>query len=1324
VLCVYASVYAQRGGLYSDVKILDSDERGITIEFRPKYFPNEKIYFDGNTFERPNFQFGYFRVSDQAGKEDIRGRVIQFALPGRRGSSVSVVSADYETVGGFSLAPVPEIEPLDGFGATKKFYKPNFTSQDFYPQSIVRLTDASSVKGWIVSDLIVTPYQYQSATKTLRKYTRIVVRIDYGSQESAFDGSEDDEWAQVSLINYPVAKRWVSVQTLQKTAAINSVLSSGTWFKMEVAEEGIYKIDANYLRSMGVDPSSLSSILDVKIFGADGRNIAENLNTPRPDDLPQMVVRYVDNNSNSKFDSDDYILFYGRGVTGWNYSPVQKQFSHYTNPYTNSNYYFLRVGANVATTQAQIVSVAGGSGGKVTTAMGKVFFDEDKFNFNQSGQQWVSPPLNPGESRVVSNKLTGWISGTSVRYRYFLYSRANVDATFTLEESGATIGSPFISRKSDGDLNSPIGTFANPTSGQFTVVPALTDQRSNVKFTYNAGGTVANGYIDWLEVYYQQQLTASNNVLVFSSADTSGIVEYAVNGFTTNSFDVYEVSNPNNLRKIVHQLDQLVGTCTFSDTLSPGEINTYWIGTAANYKQPKSFSKIPNSNIHGFAGAEFVIISHSEFKSEAQRLKTHKENLPPKKRLSTVVVDIDTIYNEFGIGMPDPVSIRDFLRYATTQWTIKPKYLLFFGDASFDFKSILNTDRSWVPSFQTNESNYKIDTYNYDDFFSYLDSANPTRVSIAHGRLTVRSIADARLLIDRIIQYETNIPKSTWKNIITIVGDDTWTPESQSETAHTEQAEELASFHTPEDFEVKKIYIGEYPTVFASSGRRKPAARQALLDQVNKGTLMLNYTGHGNPKVWAHESILTFDDVKSQFTNGGKLTFIVAATCDWGRFDEAGEQSSGEEVMVNRNGGAIGVLSATRAVWSDQNALTNYTFYDFLFSGSPVLRFGDAYLLTKNSLSQIVNKQKYHLLGDPTLYLAAPSEKISIDSINGISITNVDTVHALQKITITATVRDTNNLKKTGFTGTALVTVFDGDRRRSVSDMPGFTYRENGAIIYKGENSIKNGVMEASFIVPKDISYENKNGRISVYFSNASTDGRGYTRNFIVGGTNPQTVPDSAGPNISIYLDNPLFRSGDLVSENPTLIVDLKDSSGINSSGSGIGHRIEAWIDGGAKGIDLTEFYKGTIDSFQEGTVEYSLSNLLPGSHSIKVRAWDVYNNSSVAEAYFAVSSGDGLSIQQLYNFPNPVSTTTSFTFQHNQLTPIDVEIKIYTVAGRLIHTIQHYGYSDRFVKIDWSRRDGDGDEVGNGIYFYKVTAKTIDGKFTSEAIGKLAVVR
>ncbi|MBI2427894.1 MAG: type IX secretion system sortase PorU [Ignavibacteriales bacterium] len=1314
----FITLYARNPMLYPDVKILSSDDNGMTLEFRPSYFSNQTIVSDDGTFEIPQFKFGFQALINEAGREDLRARVISLAVPGHSGNSITVLAADFEMEGGFALAPIPLIVPKDNLGAVERRYKTKFFSeQEFFPAAIVSVHNIGKVKGWNTANLVITPLQYQSSTKTLRKYSRIVVRIDYGAREAGFDNSGNDEWARAALINYQTGKRWASTTQLKKSAAVNALLSTGTWCKLEVVEDGMYKIDATYLRSIGIEPSSLSSITDVKIFGGDGRNLPENLLTPRPSDLPQVTVQYVFG-SNSQSSDDDYLLFYGQGTRGWHYDPAQKSFGHFINIYSDRNYYFLSVGANAPVKEMLQRSHGVGNGSKVTSTLGKAFFKEEKFNFNLSGQNWVSAPLNQNESRVISTKLDGRIPGTSVRYIYNLFSRANVDATFVIEESGTQIGSLSLFGMSDDTLDDPESDYAREGASQATANINLTDSRSNLKFTYQANGTVANGFIDWVRIFYQQQLTAQNNQLLFHSPDTSGFVDYRIEGFTSNDVALFDISDVGSVKKLQHQTEQQMGAVSFRDSNAVGSLKRYWVGTTAAFKYPKSFVKLPNSNLHGYNGAEFVIITPGEFKAEAVRLKNHKESLPAP--ISTVVVDIDTLFNEFGLGLSDPTAMRDFLKYASDNWNVKPKYVLFFGDASVDHKLILGSDKWWVPTIQTSQSNNKISSYNYEDYFAYLDPNNPTSVSIAHGRLCPRSVEQARVSVDRIILYETTLFKSPWKNTITIVADDLWSTDNPNEEFNTSDSELLARSYTPADYEIKRIYTEEYPLIQASSGRRRPEARQAIIDQVNNGTLILNYAGHGNPKVWAHEAILTYDDTKTQFVNNDRLTFIVAATCDWGRFDEPGEQSSAEEVMVAKNGGAIGVLSATRAVYAHANAATNQWFYSYMLNVNPVMRLGDANMLTKNILFDVQNKQKYFLLCDPTLRLAAPRGTISIDSINGIAISSTDTLKALSRVTVRAYVRDSSGAKETGYNGTALVTVFDAERTRTMI----VTIRENGAIIYKGEASVKNGEVNTTFIVPKDIAYENKKGRMSLYFSNSTGDGRGYTTNFIVGGTNQQFVPDSLGPKISIYFDNTSFRSGDVVNSSPTLIVELNDSSGINSSANSIGHRLEAWIDGSSKAIDLTESYKGKIDSYQSGGAEYRLSNLSPGEHTIKVRAWDVHNNSATAEAQFFVSAEEGLSIHNVYNFPNPVKRATTFTFQHNQLANIDVSIKIYTVAGRLIHSVERFGYSDRFFKMDWDTRDHDGDLVGNGIYIYRVSAKTTDGKYSSEATGTLSVVR
>ena len=1326
-------------GIFSDVRVIESTAGGITLEFVPRYTAGEKILSEGKTFQTIEFRQNSRQSYADAGKPDIRFRTIAIGLPGRRNNRVSVLSSEFQNVAGLSLAPVPALSPSQSNPAGKSYKQSASAFASYVPPALALLDKVGMVKGTYVGYLKIYPVQYSGETGAIKKYSRIVVRVEFGPRERTTAPAADDDWMRASLLNYPVVKRSLQASAAGKmNAASNSVLSSGTWYKLQISGDGMYKIDATYLAALGIDRTGIPSIRDIKIYGGNGVTLPADLTQPRAADLTQLPVLYVDANGNAKFDAEDYILFYGQGVTGWTYDPVAKQFSHYINHYTNNNVYFLQYAPGTGNGLQMANEAEPSSGTPVTTAVGKVFFQEEKTNVDDSGLEWYSAPMNPNDSRVIINKLDGYIPGSIINYKYELLSHADVTAVFSIQESGNQIASVVIPGQDDATLALDIYDYALKGDGTGSaVLPSPSAGTSNLKIGYSAAGAVATGYINWIELTYQQQLAAVGDALLFTSPDNSGSVEYDLSGYSSAPFSVFDITD--SVKLMSSQAQQIAGTYLFRDNLTAGKVKRYWAGTTAAYKTPSSFVRIPNTNLRGnVAGADFVIVTHHDFVSEALRLKAHKEGLPGADALKTFVVEVDTLYNEFGNGLPDPVAIRDFLEYAVNNWQLPPRYVLFFGDACFDYKNILNLDRNWVPTYETPETDYQIYTYGYDDFYTYLEPGNTATASMPSGRLAVRSLDEARLTVDRIIQYESAPPPGTWKNLITIVSDDRNVDGALDDAPNPEQADIIAENDVPKSYDLKKIYEEAYPTVIASTGRTKPAVRQAIIDQINRGTLVMNYTGHGNPKVWSHETILTRDDVGTQFFNANMPTLFVAATCDWARYDDAASQSSAEVAIVNPNGGAIGVIAPDREVYSTENFELNDQLYQYYFPADQYARtprLGDGLLMAKNNIfSDLDNSRKYHLLGDPTLRLAVPQLVMQIDSINGKPVSGAafDTLQALSKVTVTASVRDVNGIIQNINSDSALVNIYDAEVLDSVFDSGvvggawthSFEFLVPGPTIYKGENTIHNGRVSATFIIPKDISYENKQGKVAVYFSGNGTDGRGYTTQVIVGGTAASVANDTQGPTVTIYFDTRSFRSGDLVTESPTLIVDLSDSSGINDAGSGVGHGLEAWLDGDTKGLDLTDYYTGARDNYQAGTIVYQFNGLAPGKHTLAVRAWDVYNNPTTSQVDFSVAASTSLALENVYNIPDPVRSTTTFTFQHNQLTPINVEIKIYTVAGRLIQTLSSSNYPDRFVQIPWDCRDHDGSRIANGTYLYKVVAKTVDGKFASEALGKMAIVR
>jgi hypothetical protein len=236
----------------------------------------------------------------------------------------------------------------------------------------------------------------------------------------------------------------------------------------------------------------------------------------------------------------------------------------------------------------------------------------------------------------------------------------------------------------------------------------------------------------------------------------------------------------------------------------------------------------------------------------------------------------------------------------------------------------------------------------------------------------------------------------------------------------------------------------------------------------------------------------------------------------------------------------------------------------------------------------------------------------------------------------------------------------------------------------------------------------------------------GFTDKIIVGGTDSTTVNDGNGPEIDIYFDDPSYLNTYLINPDSRLIVMLSDETGINTTGTGVGHRLEGILnDNEANPIDFSGFFTGDLDAGgKSGEINYAFDNIETGDYKLDVKAWDVFNNFSRETAYFSVVTGDDLVIRDVYNYPNPFNSNTTFTFQQNLNSALNVEVKVYTIAGRLIKIIKEENVNERFVTINWDGRDDDGSQLANGTYLYKLKVVTSDGQFSKSILGKLAVIR
>jgi len=281
-------------------------------------------------------------------------------------------------------------------------------------------------------------------------------------------------------------------------------------------------------------------------------------------------------------------------------------------------------------------------------------------------------------------------------------------------------------------------------------------------------------------------------------------------------------------------------------------------------------------------------------------------------------------------------------------------------------------------------------------------------------------------------------------------------------------------------------------------------------------------------------------------------------------------------------------------------------------------------------------------------------------------------------------------------------------------------------ILFKGKASVTNGRFSFTFKVPKDINYQFGNGKLSLYAEDGNRDANGFFTNFIVGGQGNSIGGDNAGPEIKPFLNDELFANGGITNQNPILIVKLSDSSGINTVGTGIGHDIIATLDNdNRKYFILNDFYQGNLNSYQQGVVRFQLPELEAGSHSLKIKAWDILNNSNEAILDFTVAKDEGLELSHVLNYPNPFTTNTNFFFEHNKPgQSLLVQLQIMTITGRTIksfsRTITTEG--NRSAEIQWDGKDDYGNKLGRGVYLYRLRVSTSDRK-KKEVVDKLVIL-
>ncbi len=1342
-----------------------SDPNGVTIQFSLPDYKAARITAEGVEYTR--FDFGPdFSVSGDSGAPQLSFRSFLLLAPAGAVITHQVTVHEYEELSGIRILPAGVYKYDENEMPVSVSYPEGsgYRNDSFLPEQNIT-TNPSLFRDWHTVRVRVCPMSFHPVQNKVRLWKRATIRISFSrvSPNITYDQASPKDRSLYSdmFLNFETGKNWkISASSLRFAKRADNPLASGTWYKIRITGEGFYKLDKQFFSDLGIKLNSINP-KTIKIYNNGGNNLPllpDSLNFTDPGNprgikglsLVENAIR-VAGESDNRFDNNDYVLFYARGTKNWFFDSVANKYVYRSNYYSEENIYWLTFNDGTEGKRIQTVASPAGSGSVQNNFLHRYHYEKDEENVYQSGLMWVHKPLSNGQSEVYP--ATGLIPDGG------LLNQADPDypVLYTVRVKGSSLkGTHRFTVSVDGQYATSGATFTSLKS-QVLSINADPGNLSSGRITLSYAGLSPGsvGSLDWFEMQYSRKLQLFQGELKIFSPIAPGLYRYpvALKESSLSSTAVFDITDFSEVREIL-RLESSSDTLVFQDEVTGKQPRMYHILNSQAFRKI-SISQVSldrNSDLQNLLNsADHLIITNGLFKTESDRLALHRQQFNGFK---SVVVDIQDVFDEFGCGIPDPVAIRDFIRYAYYYWQAPQQhdrlmYVLLMGDGDYDYRNIVvKNDHNWIPTYQIQSDyvsgDYPIDTRQVDDAYVYINDLSmrtdnndgntpfpylylPTP-DLAIGRIPCNTIEEARSAVDKTIRFETGNPLDPWKLTWTFVADDERGAgiECESLSFHTGNSDNIISDTTiiPPYIRKEKIYLIDYPYEQIGPVRFKRAARDRFIEMINQGSAVINYVGHGNPKQLAHERIYVDETDFPLIRNRDRYFYFTNFSCSFAKFDAIDRQGGGEKFVVSPQKGAFALFAATRVVHGGHHTdLMNSVFRRMRQSGT----IGLGIVLGKIDILSFAwqfDNEKYNLLGDPAVTIRYAGRNVALSSFSP------STVKALSRTTVSGYVDNGTGQADPSFNGNILISLYDRNTLRKYGSecSAGDTlrYSMEGQPVYLGSTKVTNGQFSAEFVIPKDISYSNENAKLT-FFANDGTVFAGGSNRSIRIDTAAQPVLDNDGPVINIEFEGQRFASGDPVPENPVLIVYLSDTSGINITGS-TGHQIQLDVDN-RMAYNLTPFYVSEKDTFSRGNARLTLNGLSRGKHAATLTAFDNANNvSRQAFSFTVIKTGtdidalDKISLKNVMNFPNPFSRVTHFTFISNHPAS-DIEIRIFTVSGRLIRKMEStavFGYNS----IPWDGRDEDGNRLANGIYLYKVNAVSQSDRSRTHFIGKMMIAK
>ena len=1100
--------------------------------------------------------------------------------------------------------------------------------------------------------------------------------------------------------------------------AQTSPLFTGKWAKIAAQKQGIYKLTGVQIRTLGFSLPITSSQL--QLFDYDLSQLSEKVPVDPSKGLTENAIQIMDG-GDGKIDDNDFVLFYNKGIVDWKYDSLLKRMKHVKNASTDMVYYFITIGSNgkrvVVQNNNNIATET------ISNFNQHLVFEKDSISLLNSGKTLWGLPMGQGvgkQSTLIYNLNTQGMRSTDKYSAYVQMAstsyQSNASFSFAWNDQtphNATL--PAVSGLLFDDIASVLmDSFASPSMSAWPNI-------STLKINYTSTNTSATGWIDYLELHTNKQVGFwQDSTIVFNIEE--GYLPGKIYNCTLQNADtsalLWNVTNTASITQVPLAL-QSNGMASFSQLTNS---NQRFFGVRQNaFESPILIGMLPNQNTFNVPNAaEYIIVAAPAYLNAAKKYQSFQKTVFAR---NAVVADASELYNDFSGGQASAIAIRNYVKFLFNKaklnsWTM-PKYLLLIGNGNFNSRK-LNVNFE-LPVYESENSNSILSSYSTDDFFATLNdyddinySSAIKQLSLAVGRIPARTVAEADSTIQKFIYYQTNTVGGNWENKLTWVADD------GDYNLHLQDAEEIIQHlqsNAPK-WDQQKIYLDLYPAVGSSAGNTYPLAFNAIQQSVQDGTLIINYTGHGNYLRLSEEAVIA----QAQFDtwdNKNKLPLMVTASCNFAPYDQPGLSPIAYDALMKNGKGVIGLVAANRLVFAYSNKQINDLFIQqLLVPDSTGLYASIGAALQKAKMinwaegGDHINTLKFSLLGDPAMQLLSPNYKIAIQKINSKPFIGHDTLLSGNKYKMEGLVQQ-GLIPIKDFNGVMELIVYDAVKfkktlaNQSTSMSVPIALQEN--ILFKGKATVVNGTFSIDFILPAQVSNMNSPLRLSfVATSNLNTaiqiiDSIYVKANGVVNST------DTAGPTINAYLNDALFKQGSWAGPNSILYISLKDSSGIQTSGNSLGHDLSIWMDGQPVPIMLNNYFVADIDTYKSGRIVYALPPMAEGKHRLVIKAWDLLGNSTTDSLFFEVPSVQNPLLKNATNFPNPVISQTRFSFETNQLgKEIQTQLEIMDLTGQVLYISSNkFINNNTRINIDWDGITASGTDLQKGVYYYRITVNS-----------------